>query len=109
MKRLVELTEAALATVVQKLHEFHERYADLFRTRTRSAAEPARQYLQGQLMCLERGNTTNLEKWVPDSDHQVFQQFLSDSPWQDDPIIARLQEDISRMCGYRAFSCENIR
>ena len=95
MKRFVELTEAALAKVVEKLHAFHGRYADLFRTKTRSAAEPARQYLQGQLMCLERGNTTTLEKWVPDSDHQVFQQFLSDSPWLDEPLIARIQEEES--------------
>ena len=84
MKRFVELTEAELATAVRKLQEFHGRYAALFRTQTRSAAEPARQYLHGQLMCLERGNTTTLEKWVPDSDHQVFQQFLSDSPWLED-------------------------
>ena len=99
MQRFVELTAAELKTAVQKLQEFHARYADLFRTQTRSAAEPARQYLYGQLMCLERGNTTTLEKWVPDSDHQVFQQFLSDSPWQDEPIIARIQEDVSRLLG----------
>ena len=40
MKHFVELTEAVVATVVQKLHEFHGCYADQFRTKTRSAAEP---------------------------------------------------------------------
>ena len=44
MQRFVELTAAEWETAVQKLQEFHARYADLFRSQTRSAADPVQEH-----------------------------------------------------------------
>ena len=42
---------------------------------------------------------TNLTKVVPDSNNQSFQQFLSDSPWKDELVIERLQQQVSQLIG----------
>ncbi|MHC1600212.1 MAG: transposase, partial [Candidatus Methanospirareceae archaeon] len=50
----------------------------------------ALQYLQGQIVLTERGNMTNIEKIVPDCDHQSLQHFISNSQWDEEGVISEL-------------------
>jgi len=95
----VNLSVEELTEAVALFENFHSQFSDCFRTKTRDVNQQSSQYIQGQLLCLERGNMTNLTKVVPDSDNQSFQQFLSDSPWKDEPVIEKLQQQVTFLIG----------
>lgn len=95
----MELSVEELTEAVALFEKFHSQFSDCFRTRTRDVSKQSSQYIQGQLLCMERGNMTNLTKVVPDSDNQSFQQFLSDSPWKDEPVIDQLQQQVTQLIG----------
>lgn len=95
----MELSVEELTEAVALFEQVHSQFSDCFRTKTRNVSKQSSQYIQGQLLCQERGNMTNLAKVVPDSNHQSFQQFLSDSPWQDEPVIERLQQQVTQLIG----------
>ena len=91
MVRLVrEVDAAAFEQVYQDFQEFHAYFAGLFgrwETRERSG-----HYLQALLVqSEERRNAENLSETVPGS-ARGMQRFLTDSPWDDDAVIGRLQE-----------------
>ena len=81
---------AAFEQVYQDFQEFHAYFAGLFgrwETRERSG-----HYLQALLVqSEERRNAENLSETVPGS-ARGMQRFLTDSPWDDDAVIGRLQE-----------------
>jgi SRSO17 transposase len=72
---------------------FHASFAPLFRRR--ECRERGRDYLQGLLVqAAERRNAENLAEVLPVS-ARVLQRFLTESRWEDDALIARLQEYLS--------------
>lgn len=81
---------AAFAQVYQDFQECHGYFARLFgrrETRDRSG-----HYLQALLVQSgERRNAENLSEVVPES-ARGMQRFLTDSPWDDDAVMGRLQE-----------------
>ena len=81
---------AAFEQVYQDFQEFHAYFAGLFgRQETR---ERSGHYLQALLVQSgERRNAENLSETVPES-ARGMQRFLTDSPWDDDAVIGRLQE-----------------
>lgn len=97
--KFVELSVEELTEAVTLFETFHAEFADCFWTKTRDVNKQSSQYIQGQLLCLERGNMTNLTQVVPESDNQSFQQFLSDSPWKDEPVIKKLQQQVTQRIG----------
>ena len=97
--KFVELSVEELTEAVALFEKFHSQFADGFQTKTRNVSQQSSQYIQGQLLCLERGNMTNLTKVIPDSDNQSFQQFLSDSPWKDEQVIDTLQQQVTQLIG----------
>jgi SRSO17 transposase len=42
---------------------------------------------------------TNYAKQVPDTNNQVLQNFISDSPWDEKPVIDKLQEELIQLIG----------
>ena len=42
---------------------------------------------------------------VPDSDDQVFQNFLTNSPWNDQAVVDQLANDSNRLIGGKNDSC----
>jgi SRSO17 transposase len=69
---------------------FHAFFAPLFRRR--ECRERGRDYLQGLLVqAAERRNAENLAEVLPVS-ARVLQRFLTESRWDDDAVIARLQQ-----------------
>ena len=89
---------AAFEQVYQDFQEFHAYFAGLFgrrETRMRSG-----HYLQALLVQSgERRNAENLSETVPES-ARGMQRFLTDSPWDDEAIIGRLQEYLAPRLGH---------
>jgi SRSO17 transposase len=80
----------AFERVYETFGAFHAEFAPLFRRR--ECRQRARDYLQGLLVqSQERRNAENLAELLPVS-ARVLQRFLTESPWEDDAVIARLQQ-----------------
>lgn len=97
--KFVHLSVEELADAIQEFERFHAQFTACFRTTTRNMSRQAGQYIQGQLLCLERGTLTTLTKVIPDSDAQSFQQLLSDSPWDEEAVLRPLQQEVMTLLG----------
>ena len=81
---------AAFEQVYGSFRDFHAYFAPLFGRR--ETREHSGHYLQALLVQSgERRNAENLSETVPGS-ARGMQRFLTDSPWDDEAIIGRLQE-----------------
>ena len=81
---------AAFEQVYQDFHEFHAYFAGLFGRR--ETRERSGHYLQALLV--QSGERRNAENLAESGTASVrgMQRFLTDSPWDDDAVIGRLQE-----------------
>ena len=84
---------AVLERAYEAFQEFHGYFAPVFGRK--EARENSSHYLQALLVqSEERRNAENLSETVPASP-RALQRFLSESPWDDDAVIGRLQEYLS--------------
>ena len=77
---------------------FLDRYGGFFRTRTRNNAVVARRYLCG-LAQAEDCTFEAMAAVVEDGCAQQFQHFISNSPWDHEPVVAQIGEDADRLLG----------
>lgn len=94
-----ELCNIDLHQSFEKLKRVHERFTSHFRSKTRSVAKQSFQYLQGLLLKRGRGNMTTYARNVPDCNNQSLQHFISDSPWDERPVIDHIQSDVVGLIG----------
>ncbi len=88
---------AAFEQVDGVFQDFHAYFAALLGRR--EARDHSRHYLQALLVQSgERRNAENLSETVPAS-ARVMQRFLTESPWDDDVAIGRLQEYLGPRLG----------
>ena len=79
-----------LERVYGAFQDFHDYFAAAFGRR--EARELSRRYMQGLLVqSQERRNAENLSEAV-EASPRALQRFLTESPWDDDGVIGRLQE-----------------
>ncbi len=83
----------------KEVNKFHQKYASRYKTKTRTLEKQALQYLQGKFLERGRGNMTSYAKNVKGSNSQKFQHFISDSPWEEDPLIEQIQADVTELIG----------
>ena len=95
----VDLVSADVEQVTERLERFHLRFASHFATQTRNMATQAQQYLQGQVICEGEDNLMAFEKWVPDTEYQSLHHFISSSPWEDDPVIEDITQNVKSLIG----------
>ena len=89
---------SAFEQVYGAFQDFHAYFGPLFGRR--EARDHSRHYLQALLVQSgERRNAENLSEVVPAS-ARVMQRFLTESPWDDDAVIGRLQEHLSPRLGH---------
>ena len=85
---------SAFEQVYGAFGDFHAYFGPLFGRR--EARDYSRHYLQALLVQSgERRNAENLSETVPAS-ARVMQRFLTESPWDDDAVIGRLQKKQER-------------
>ena len=88
----------AFEQVYEVFQDFHAYFAALFGRR--ETRDHSRQYLQALLVQSgERRNAENLSETVPAS-ARAMQRFLTESPWDDDAVIGRLQEYLAPRLGH---------
>jgi SRSO17 transposase len=80
------------------------RYGGFFRTRTRDSAAVAARYLSG-LAQAEECTFTSMAAVVEGGCAQQFQHFISNSPWQHEPVVAQIGRDADRLLGGKPTSC----
>ena len=83
----------------KEINKFHLKYAARYKTKTRTLEKQALQYLQGKFLERGRGNMTSYAKNVKGSNNQKFQHFISESPWDEDPVIEQIQADVTELIG----------
>ena len=89
---------AAFEQVYGAFQDFHAYFAPLFGRR--ETRDHSRHYLQALLVQSgERRNAENLSETVPAS-ARAMQRFLTESPWDDDTVIGRLQEYLAPRLGH---------
>jgi SRSO17 transposase len=78
-----------------------EQYRSCFKTRTRDSAKHAWTYLRGLLGMQMKRNYANIARQVidPEEDGQDLQQFMSDSPWEAQAVIQKVQQEIAETVG----------
>ena len=74
------------------------RYGRFFRTRTRDNAAVAERYLSG-LAQAQDCNFASMATVVDNSCAQQFQHFISNSPWEHEPVVAQISQDADRLLG----------
>ena len=87
-----DLCAKDLEKSINKLKKFQKKFTPLISTKTHNIGQQSLQYLQGIFLEKGRGNMTKYAKQVPDTNNQVLQNFISDSPWDEKPVINLLQK-----------------
>jgi hypothetical protein len=82
---------------LDKLKKFRNKFNSAISTKTRNLEQQSLQYLQGILLEKGRGNMINYAKQVPNTNNQVLQNFISDSPWDEKPVIDLLQKEVIQL------------
>ena len=92
------LPPEAIASLGDRLQNTWARYRDCFKTKTRDSGEHAWVYLRGLLEMKTGRNYANIARRVSDAgqdqDGQNLQQFMSDSPWDAQAVIQKVQQEI---------------
>jgi SRSO17 transposase len=74
-------------------------YTSYFDVFSRNVSQQARCYLSGLLMKAPRKNMERMEEYVAECDYQKTQQFLTDSPWNDQALQRRIGQDTNTELG----------
>ena len=87
----------AVASLAERLHALWTRFRPCFKTTTRDASPYAWVYLRGVLTMTSKRTFANIARRIidPADDGQALQQFMSDSPWSAQAVIAQVQSDLA--------------
>lgn len=85
--------------ILHELNKFHQKFTEMFRTKTRNLKEQALQYMKGKFIEKGRGNMTSYARCVEGTNNQRVTHFISDSPWDVEPVIEQIQADVTNLIG----------
>ena len=97
--QFVQIKPLKIKKSTNKLRKLHGKYIPHFKNKTRNVSKQALKYLNGQLVIEGKGNMTKYAKNVPDCDNQSLQHFISNSPWDERPVILDIQRDVTKLIG----------
>jgi len=96
---MIDLITLDIDRSVEELMTFHTSFHSFFRVKTRDVIKQSLQYQQGLLLGANRKNMTNMEKTVPYCDHQSLQNFITDSKWDEEGVIRKIQRRVCESIG----------
>jgi SRSO17 transposase len=86
---------------LDELTHLHGGYISHFVSKTRNVVKQSFQYIQGKLLEQGKGNMCRYAKSIPDCNNQSLQHFVSDSPWEHEPVLDHIQRDVTQYIGDR--------
>ncbi|MGD0751654.1 MAG: transposase, partial [Anaerolineales bacterium] len=91
----------AVAGLDSRLRNKWDQYCGCFKTKTRDSGKHAWTYLRGLVGMQTKRNYANIARQVidPKDDGQNVQQFMSDSPWEAQAVIQKVQQEIAGTAG----------
>ena len=87
-----------METIVAEFATFLDRHGRFFRTRGRDNAAVACRYLRG-LAQAQDCTFESMAAVVEDGCAQQFQHFISNSPWDHEPVLAQISRDADALLG----------
>ena len=94
-----ELTDKDVKLAAKKVRRIHKAYILYFHSKTRSVDKQLFHYLNGIFLEKGRGNMCNYAKNVPGCNNQSLQHFISNSEWDERPVIDQIQRDVAELIG----------
>lgn len=94
---LCKLVSQDVKLCYNNLLNFYKVFSTFFITDT--AKQWGFKYLQSQLLCNKRLNIAEASRTVVGGNHQDMHHFISNSPWQDEPIIVHIQKMVNESIG----------
>lgn len=91
--------KASLLTFIISFKSFMPSSSLFFETKTRSVAKSSQDYLHGQLFTLQKQNMVQYVREVPESNYEAMQHFISNSPWDEDGVLNKIQNDVCDLLG----------
>jgi SRSO17 transposase len=98
--------KGAFDTIYPGVKEFADRfsgfcdmYTPYFDVFSKNVVPQARCYVAGLLMKAPRKNMERMEEYVKDCEYESIQQFITDSPWNDQALQVRLAQDVNKEIG----------
>ena len=79
--------------------KFCNSYRSYFKVARHNVTDKARCYAFGLMMVAQRKNMERMEEYVPDYNYQAQQQFISDSPWDDEGLRTQLAQEVNELIG----------
>lgn len=83
--------------LLEQLQNYHAEFAPLFQRQEQR--HHSLQYMQGQMLDLERKSIEPMARALTEGDVQALQQFTSASPWRDEPIIQQHHRQVAITLG----------
>jgi SRSO17 transposase len=94
-----EFSEVHLRKSLLRLKVFEKIYMYHFITSTRCISHRVFQYLRGIFLERGRGNMCAYARIVPGSSKQSLRHMISDSPWDERPVLDHIQRDVTELIG----------
>jgi SRSO17 transposase len=79
-------------------------YSAHFLIRGKDVSQHAADYLSGLLGTYRRKNLECIHGDIPESNYQAMQQFVSDSPWSQDQLMAQVAGEVNGLLGGKPHS-----
>lgn len=94
--------------MAQRLGESCHVFSEHFVVWGRDMSQHARHYLSGLLGTQRRKNIGHIEEDVSGSNYQGMQQFITDSPWDQDALLEDVAEEANSLQGKHPDSRPNL-
>ncbi len=86
-----------LCLVAERFMNFCNNYRPFFNVARHNVSDKARCYAMGLMMTAQRKNMERMEEYVPDYNYQAQQQFISNSPWDDEGLRTQVGQDVNEL------------
>jgi SRSO17 transposase len=78
---------------------FSRPFTKYFRLKTGDASDHARYYLRGLTSTVRRKNIERMEERVSSMNYESAQRFISESPWDEQPLLCEVARQADRLLG----------
>jgi SRSO17 transposase len=95
---VMKLVPEDIGALLEELQTYHAEFSPLFQRREQ--ASWAEKYMQGQMLPLERKSIQPMAMAVEGGNVQAMQQFISQSTWEDEPILRKHRQMVAETLGH---------